>query len=120
VQFGRVAELLAIMFLAYYLFLIIVPSIGIKATGFHEHLKIVSRFSYLNGVVTYVVNLIQLLLVVFAIFAIFLVYEVFGCISIGYPLLLTILFITAMMSFTFLLVAMFESSKFPNSSGRLV
>jgi uncharacterized membrane protein (DUF485 family) len=111
-MFDTAAFPLAMMFAALYLYLIILPSIEIKATGFDEHLKNASRFSYLNGVVIYVVNLVQILLIVFAMFVVFFVYDVFGCISIGYPLFLAVLFVTAMMSFTFLLRAAFESSKF--------
>jgi hypothetical protein len=104
------ALLLVMMIVALYQYLIILPSIETKATGFDEHLKTTSRFSYLNGIVIYAVNLVQILLIVMVIFVVFAVYNLFGCINIGYPLLLAVLFVTAMMSFSFLLQAAFESS----------
>jgi hypothetical protein len=109
--FDAAALPLAMMIAALYLYLIILPSIETKATGFDEHLKNASRFSYLNGVVIYVVNLVQILLIVIAMFVIFAIYDLFCCINIGYPLFFAVLFVPAMMSFTFLLRAAFESSK---------
>jgi hypothetical protein len=118
VHFKEVAVLLIMTIVAFVLFLVILPSIETKATGFDEYLKKTTRFAYLNGIINYGVNLVQMLTVVFAMFAIFAIYEVFGCISITFPLFLSILFSTAMVSLAFLLQAIFESSKLRNSSGR--
>jgi hypothetical protein len=118
VQFKEVAFLLTMPFVAFVLFLVILPSIETKVTGFDGYLKKTTRFAFLNGIINYAVNLVQMLIVVFAMLAIFSRYEVFGCISIGYPVFLSILFSTAMMSLAFLLQAIFESSKLHNSSGR--
>jgi hypothetical protein len=110
-QFDAVAHKLTRLVGSLYLNLITLPSIEVKATGILEYIKVASRFSYLNGVIIYAVNLVQILLIVLVMFVIFAIYAVFGCISIGYPLFFAILFITAMMSFTFFLRATFESSK---------
>jgi uncharacterized Tic20 family protein len=112
IKFDAAAFALTMMFAAFLSFLIILPSIKTKATGFDENLKHATRFSYMNGVVVYVGNLVQVLLIVIIMFVIFFVFDVFGCISICYPFFLTFLFVTAMMSFSFLLRATFESSKF--------
>jgi uncharacterized membrane protein (DUF485 family) len=108
-QFDSAALPLAMMFVVLYLFLIILPSI--ETIGFDVHLENTTRFSYLNGVVVYVINLLQIILIVFVIFVLFLVYNLFDCTSISFPFIFTFLFITAMMSFTFLLRAAIESSE---------
>jgi hypothetical protein len=111
-NFFMAAFSLAMLFAACYLYLIILPSIETKATGFDDYLKNVSQFTYLNDVVIYVLNLVQILLIVMIVFTILHIYDVFGCINIGYPLLLAILSAMAMMSLTFLLRAVFDSSKY--------
>jgi hypothetical protein len=89
-----------------------IPAIETKSNGFDDYIKYATQYSYLNGVVNYLVNLVIILLLVIAMFVLFSVYDVFGCIGIGYPLFFTVLFIMAMLSFSFLLRVTFESGKF--------
>jgi hypothetical protein len=97
------------MFVSLYIYLIILPSLEVKATGFQEHLKNATSHSYLNGVVIYVVNLVQIVIMLLACFIILCVYNVFGCMNIVFPLVFAILFATAMMSFTFVMREIFNS-----------
>jgi uncharacterized membrane protein len=97
--------------LVFGIFSIMIPAIETKSNGFDDYIKYATRYSYLNGVVNYSVNLVIILLLVITMFVLFSVYNVFGCISIGYPLFFTVLFVVAMLSFSFLLQAIFESGK---------
>jgi hypothetical protein len=93
------------------LFLIILPSIEKKAPEFDENHKNVPCLTNLNGVVIYLVNLVQLLLIAVVMFLVFIAYGIFECINIGYPLLLAVLFVLALISFMLLLQTVFETSK---------
>jgi hypothetical protein len=109
-QFEAAALPMAMMFVALYLFLDILPSIENKAEA--PFICCDAWFSRcLNGVFIYVVNLVQILMIVLAMFLVFSAYNLFGCTKIGYPLLFTVLFVSALISFMFLLRAAFESSK---------
>jgi hypothetical protein len=108
VQINRAALPLAVMFAALYLFLFILPSIETESD---EHQENALHFSYLSDVFNYVVNLVQILMIVMVMFLVFYVYNLFGCTKIGYPLVFTVLFVMAMMSFMFLLRAAFKCIK---------
>lgn len=82
-----------------------------KACGFREQLKNATPYSFLNNVALFSVNHLQ----IFMLFFICLVITYFKGIWINihffYPVLLLFIFITSIVSFTFLVSAFFESSK---------
>jgi hypothetical protein len=82
-----------------------------KACGFREQLKNATRFSFLNNVALFTVNHVQMMILFF--FCLFVTYlkGVWFSVNFFYPLLLTFLFITSLITFTFLVSAFFESSK---------
>lgn len=83
-----------------------------KACGFREQLKNATRFSFLNNVALFSVNYVQM----FGLFMICLLLTYFKgfwfSVNIFYPALLIVLYLVAIISFTFLVSAFFESSKF--------
>jgi ABC-2 family transporter protein len=83
-----------------------------KACGFREQLKNATRFSYLNNVALFVVNHVQMTFLFW--FCLFIAYfkSVWISVNFFYPLLLTFLFITSLIAFTFLVSAFFESSEY--------
>jgi hypothetical protein len=101
--------LFAILFVFLYVYLIILPSVEIKLTGFQENLKNASKYSYLDEVVIYVVNLLQMTIVLLVLIGILIFYGTFDCTQIAYPIVFGLLFLFAMMSFTFFLRTLFNS-----------
>lgn len=83
-----------------------------KACGFREQLKNATRFSYLNNVALFTANHVQMTLLFF--FCLFITYckGVWISVNFFYPLLLTFVFITSLIAFTFLVSAFFESSEY--------
>lgn len=83
-----------------------------KACGFREQLKNATRFSYLNNAALFTANHVQMTLLFF--FCLFITYckGVWFSVNFFYPLLLTFLFITSIIAFTFLVSAFFESIAF--------
>jgi hypothetical protein len=101
--------LFAILFVFLYVYLIILPSVEMKLTGFQENLKNASKYSYLDEVVIYVVNLLQMTIVLLVLIGILIFYGTFDCTQIAYPIVFGLLFLCAMMSFTFFLRTLFNS-----------
>lgn len=83
-----------------------------KACGFREQLKNATRFSSLNNIALFTLNHLQML----AIFYIFLTITYFKgywfSVNFFYPALLVFFFVFSIISFTFLVSAFFESSKY--------
>lgn len=82
-----------------------------KACGFREQLKNATRFSYLNNVALFTVNHAQMIILFYICLFITYFKGVWFSVNFFYPLLLTFLFITSLITFTFLVSAFFESSK---------
>lgn len=83
-----------------------------KACGFREQLKNATRFSFLNNVALFTVNHLQILLLFYVCLFITYVKGFWFSVNVFYPVLLIALFVTSIISFTFLVSAFFESSKF--------
>lgn len=83
-----------------------------KACGFREQLKNATRFSYLNNAALFSANHVQMtLLFFFCLFITYICKGVWFSVNFFYPLLLTFLFITSIITYTFLVSAFFESSE---------
>lgn len=82
-----------------------------KACGFREQLKNATRYSFLNNVALFTMNHLQMLFLFYSCLAITYFKGFWFSVNIFYPILLTFFFITAIISFTFLVSAFFESSK---------
>lgn len=82
-----------------------------KSCGFREQLKNATRHSFLNNVALFSVNHLQMLLLFLICLIITYVKGFWFSVNIVYPLLLIIVYITSIISFTFLVSAFFESSK---------
>lgn len=85
-----------------------------KACGFREQLKNATRFSYLNNVALFTVNHVQMMILFFICLFVTYFKGVWFSVNFFYPLLLTFLFITSLIAFTFLVSAFFESSELNN------
>lgn len=83
-----------------------------KACGFKEQLKNATRFSYLNNAALFTANHVQISSLFFICLFITYCKGVWFSVNFFYPLLLTFLFITSIITFTFLVSAFFESSEF--------
>ena len=83
-----------------------------KACGFREQLKNATRFSFLNNIALFTVNHLQMLLLFYTCLFITYVKGFWFSVNIFYPALLILFFITSLISFTFLVSAFFESSKY--------
>lgn len=86
-----------------------------KDCGFREQLKNATRFSFLNNVALFTVNHVQMLTLFLTCLVITYIKGFWFSVNILYPALLIMLFVTAIISFTFMVSAFFESSKFLNS-----
>lgn len=83
-----------------------------KACGFREQLKNATRFSYLNNVALFAVNLLQMLLLFYICVIITYFNGFWFSVNVVYVFLLIALFMTSIICFTFLVSAFFESSEF--------
>lgn len=83
-----------------------------KACGFREQLKNATRFSFLNNVALFSVNLLQMLLLFYIILAVTYFDRFWFSVNVVYAVLLIALFLSSIISFTFLVSAFFESSEF--------
>jgi ABC-2 family transporter protein len=83
-----------------------------KACGFREQLKNATRFSFLNNVALFSVNLVQMLLLFYVCLAITYFKGFWFSVNVFYAVLLIALFLISIISFTFLVSAFFESSEF--------
>ena len=82
-----------------------------KSCGFREQLKNATRFSFLNNVALFTINHLQMLLLFVVCLAITCLKGFWFSVNIFYPALLIFVYITSIISFTFLVSAFFESSK---------
>jgi ABC-2 family transporter protein len=82
-----------------------------KSCGFREQLKNATPYSYLNNVALYSVNYVQMLSVFFILLLVTYFKGIWFSVNFLYPVLLVSLFVTAIIMFTFLVSAFFESSK---------
>ena len=82
-----------------------------KACGFREQLKNATPYSYLNNVALFTVNHLQIFLLFFICLIITYFKGIWININFFYPILLVFVYITSIVSFTFLVSAFFESSK---------
>jgi len=83
-----------------------------KSCGFREQLKNATPFSFLNNVALFTTNHLQLLFLLYFCLIITFIKSFWFSVNVFYPIVLMILFATALISFTFLVSAFFESSKF--------
>lgn len=83
-----------------------------KSCGFREQLKNATKFSFLNNIALFTVNHLQMLLLFYICLFITYVKGFWFSVNIFYPALLIAFYITSIISFTFLVSAFFESSKF--------
>lgn len=82
-----------------------------KSCGFREQLKNATNFSFLNNMALFTVNHIQMTILLFICLSFTYFKGLWLSVNFFYPLLLTFLFITSLIAFTFLVSAFFESSK---------
>lgn len=82
-----------------------------KACGFREQLKNATRFSFLNNVALFSVNFLQMLVLFYVCLVITYFKGFWFSVNVFYVVLLIALFLTSIISFTFLVSAFFESSK---------
>lgn len=92
--------------------LIFIRMVEEKACGFREQLKNATRFSFLNNVALFTINFIQLLILLYICLLITYIKGYWFSVNVFYAAVLIILFIISIISFTFLVSAFFESSKF--------
>lgn len=83
-----------------------------KDCGFREQLKNATRFSFLNNVALFTLNHLQMLTLFFTCLIITYIKGFWFSVNVFYPALLLTLFVTSIISFTFMVSAFFESSKF--------
>lgn len=82
-----------------------------KSCGFREQLKNATPYSYLNNVALFSANHLQMLVLFLICLVITYIKGVWTNVNFFYPVSLMMLFITAIIAFTFLVSAFFESSK---------
>lgn len=82
-----------------------------KACGFREQLKNATRFSFLNNVALFSLNLLQMLMLFYVCLAITYFKGFWFSVNVFYVWLLIALFLVSIISFTFLVSAFFESSE---------
>lgn len=82
-----------------------------KACGFREQLKNATRFSSLNNIALFIVNYVQMLVIFIVFVSITVMKGYWFSVNIFYPALLIGVFVFAIISFTFLVSAFFESSE---------
>lgn len=82
-----------------------------KTCGFREQLKNATRFSYLNNFALFTTNHFQMMILFIICLFVTYIKGVWFSVNFFYPLLLTFLYITSLITFTFLVSAFFESSK---------
>lgn len=80
-----------------------------KSCGFREQLKNATKYSFLNNVALFSINHLQMLILFFICLLLTYFKGIWISVNFFYPLLLTFLFITAIIAFTFLVSAFFES-----------
>lgn len=83
-----------------------------KDCGFREQLKNATRFSFLNNVALFTVNHLQMLTLFLTCLVVTYFKGFWFSVNVFYPMLLIALFVTSIVSFTFMVSAFFESSKF--------
>lgn len=82
-----------------------------KACGFREQLKNATPYSYLNNIALFTVNHLQIFLLFFICLIITYFKGIWININFFYPVILMFIYITSIVSFTFLVSAFFESSE---------
>jgi hypothetical protein len=82
-----------------------------KSCGFREQLKNATPYSSLNNAALFTINHIQMLILLFICLVITYIKGVWLNVNFLYPVTLIILYITAIIAFTFMVSAFFESSK---------
>jgi hypothetical protein len=82
-----------------------------KSCGFREQLKNATPYSSLNNAALFTINHLQMLALFFICLVITYIKGVWVNVNFFYPVTLVILYITAIIAFTFLVSAFFESSK---------
>lgn len=85
-----------------------------KDCGFREQLKNATRFSFLNNVALFTVNHLQMLTLFYTCLIITYCEGFWFSVNVFYPVLLITLFVTSIISFTFMVSAFFESSELLN------
>lgn len=100
------------------IYLVIIRLVEEKACGFKEQLKNATRFSYLNNFALFFVNLVQLLVIIYLCFFITYAKNLWELVDFFYPMMLILLFSVAIICYTFLISAFFESSKIFNNACR--
>lgn len=83
-----------------------------KSCGFREQLKNATPFSYMNNVALFSVNHLQMLLIFYICIIMASMDGIWFSVNVFYPAVLVFVFITSIISFTFLVSSFFESSEF--------
>jgi hypothetical protein len=81
-----------------------------KSCGFREQLKNATKHSVLNNVALFTVNHLQMIILFYTCLVITYFKGIWISVNFFYPLLLTFLYTTSIITFTFLVSAFFESS----------
>lgn len=82
-----------------------------KACGFREQLKNATKFSFLNNLALFSVNHVQMLSLFYVCLLITYCKGFWFSVNVFYAALLILLYVTSIISYTFLVSAFFESSK---------
>lgn len=103
---------MTVSFIVVSISLVIYPIVEEKQDGIREILSIATSYSYLNQVSMYILNFLTLLAVVCINMALTAGFDSLKDISIIHPILLSIVFVIALLSFSFFISTFFESGNF--------